>query len=56
MSNFTASRLSIPDLVLVKPRKFSDARGYFVETYVEPAFHALGIDARGRCPGRLMQH
>ena len=44
--NFTSERLAIPDVVLVRSRKFRDARGYFVETYVEPAFRALGVACR----------
>ena len=32
-------------LVLLRPRRFIDARGYFVETYNECAFQAAGITA-----------
>jgi dTDP-4-dehydrorhamnose 3,5-epimerase len=46
MGNFTASSLAIPDVLLIKPRKFRDARGFFMETYVESAFAAFGITAR----------
>jgi len=38
--------LDIPGLVLLTPRRFADARGYFVETYNEGAFRAAGIAAR----------
>ena len=31
---------------LVRPKRFGDTRGWFVETYSEPAFAALGIKCR----------
>ncbi|TCR71855.1 dTDP-4-dehydrorhamnose 3,5-epimerase [Rhizobium sp. BK376] len=31
-------RLSIPDVVLIKPSKFGDTRGYFMETYRQDLF------------------
>ncbi len=31
-------RLDIPDVMLIKPRRFGDARGYFVETFSARAF------------------
>ena len=37
--------LSIPDVVLVKPRKFGDERGFFMETWERNKFAAGGIDA-----------
>lgn len=37
--------LKLPGLILLKPRRFSDARGYFVETYNERAFAKAGIAA-----------
>lgn len=46
MGNFTANRLAIADVVVITPRRFRDARGFFMETYVEPAFRELGIEAR----------
>lgn len=42
MTTFT--RLAIPDVVLIRPQRFGDARGYFSETYAKPAFDAAGID------------
>jgi dTDP-4-dehydrorhamnose 3,5-epimerase len=30
---FSCERLAIPDVILVKPARFGDARGYFMETY-----------------------
>ena len=38
--------LDLPGVVLLKPRRFADARGYFTETYNEKAFVAAGITAR----------
>jgi dTDP-4-dehydrorhamnose 3,5-epimerase len=35
--------LSIPGLIQLTPRLFSDARGHFFESYNEKAFHAAGI-------------
>ncbi len=42
MSNFTAERLIIPEIILVRPRKFADSRGWFMETWKAPDFAALG--------------
>jgi len=38
--------LHLPGLILLRPRRFGDTRGYFVETYNERAFQAAGITAR----------
>lgn len=35
--------LALPEVILVQPRRFGDARGYFCETYVKPRFAANGI-------------
>ena len=35
--------LSIPDVLVVTPRRFADSRGYFVETYTQRTFHQAGI-------------
>jgi dTDP-4-dehydrorhamnose 3,5-epimerase len=40
---FTFTRLSIPDLILIKPRVFPDERGFFCETYKLSEFAANGI-------------
>ena len=45
MSKFAFEPLAIPAVVLIKPKKFGDARGYFLETYSVEAFAAAGIDA-----------
>lgn len=36
--------LSIPDVILVKPRTFSDARGFFMETWEKKVFESEGIN------------
>ena len=36
-------RLSIPDLILVTPPRFGDARGFFSEVFNAPRFAAAGI-------------
>jgi dTDP-4-dehydrorhamnose 3,5-epimerase len=36
----------LPGLVLLEPKVFRDGRGFFLETYSEAAFDALGIRAR----------
>jgi dTDP-4-dehydrorhamnose 3,5-epimerase len=36
--------LAIPDVKLITPRRFSDDRGFFSETYNARAFKAAGID------------
>jgi dTDP-4-dehydrorhamnose 3,5-epimerase len=38
--------LALPGLVLLKPRRFADARGHFVETYNERTLAGAGIKAR----------
>jgi len=35
---------AFPDVVLVKPKRFHDARGFFSETFSQRNLHALGID------------
>ena len=38
-------RTAIPDVVIVTPRRFGDARGYFMETYKRRTFFkATGVD------------
>lgn len=41
--SFTFERLAIPDVVLVRPLRRGDARGFFAETYRASAFGAAGI-------------
>jgi dTDP-4-dehydrorhamnose 3,5-epimerase len=36
---------ALPGVLLLKPRRFSDSRGYFVETYNQRAFAEAGVDA-----------
>lgn len=40
---FEFAKLTIPDLILVKPNKYSDHRGYFLETYKYSEFRRNGI-------------
>ena len=40
---FSFETLKIPEVVLIKPRVFGDARGFFLETYKHSAFEAQGI-------------
>jgi dTDP-4-dehydrorhamnose 3,5-epimerase len=42
---FTFTPLAIRDVILVQPRVFGDARGFFAETYHEQAFQQAGITA-----------
>ena len=39
-------RTAIPDVVLVRPRVFGDARGFFFESWEERKFAAAGCDAK----------
>jgi dTDP-4-dehydrorhamnose 3,5-epimerase len=39
-----AVELSLPDLKLISPAVFPDARGFFCETYRQPRYQELGID------------
>jgi dTDP-4-dehydrorhamnose 3,5-epimerase len=43
--SFTFQPLSIPDVVLVRPIRHGDSRGFFSETYRRSAFSEAGIDA-----------
>jgi dTDP-4-dehydrorhamnose 3,5-epimerase len=36
---------SIPDVKIIEPRVFRDARGFFVETYHARRYHEAGLDA-----------
>jgi dTDP-4-dehydrorhamnose 3,5-epimerase len=40
------TRLKLPGLMVLKPRRFSDPRGYFIETYNEKVFAAAGITTK----------
>lgn len=39
-------KTSIPDLYVIKSKRFDDARGYFTEAYNEKAFQDLGINIK----------
>ncbi len=41
-----AQRLAIPDVILLEPPRYRDARGFFSETYADARFAAAGIEAR----------
>ncbi len=43
---FEFLRLDIPDVVLIKPKVFSDERGFFMETYKYSEFASFGISER----------
>jgi dTDP-4-dehydrorhamnose 3,5-epimerase len=45
MSNFVFTKMAIPEVVMIEPVAFGDARGYFMETYHEKDFHGAGIKA-----------
>ena len=40
---FTFERLEIPEVILIEPKVFGDARGFFMETYKQSDFEAFGI-------------
>jgi dTDP-4-dehydrorhamnose 3,5-epimerase len=41
---FTFQRLAIAEVILIEPKVFSDARGFFMETYKRSEFAPFGID------------
>ena len=43
MTELTDIKLTLPGVQLLKPRRFADARGYFVETYNAERFRQSGI-------------
>ena len=43
MTKFTFEPLAVPDLIVVKPTVYGDARGFFLETYRADEFAAAGI-------------
>lgn len=45
MSNFRITRSPISDVRIITPRLFEDDRGYFTETYSQPALAADGFEA-----------
>ncbi|MBU6498642.1 MAG: dTDP-4-dehydrorhamnose 3,5-epimerase [Rhodospirillales bacterium] len=49
MADLAVERLAIPDVILITPPRFGDARGFFSETWNQPRFAAAGI------PGPFMQ-
>jgi len=45
MTRLTATPLPIPDLLLLRPARITDSRGYFMETYQAKEFLRIGISA-----------
>ena len=43
MANFSAERLSIPGVILIRIRKFADSRGHFFESFRKSDFAEIGI-------------
>jgi dTDP-4-dehydrorhamnose 3,5-epimerase len=43
MGNFSSERLSIPDVIVIRVRKFADSRGHFLETFRKSDFAEMGI-------------
>jgi dTDP-4-dehydrorhamnose 3,5-epimerase len=41
-----AVQTALSDVILVEPDVYRDDRGYFLETYREDKYHAIGIDLR----------
>ncbi len=41
---FTFEALAIPEIILIKPIIWTDARGYFLEAYKKSEFYANGIE------------
>ncbi|MBN2493234.1 MAG: dTDP-4-dehydrorhamnose 3,5-epimerase [Deltaproteobacteria bacterium] len=44
-AKFSAERSSLPGVLVIRPRVFEDARGFFLETWNRRDFAALGIEA-----------
>ena len=43
---FTFTKLSIPDVILIEAKSFSDERGFFLESFKELSFNKNGINTR----------
>jgi len=43
---FTFKKLQISDIILIEAQSFSDARGFFLESFKESIFSSNGIDTR----------
>jgi dTDP-4-dehydrorhamnose 3,5-epimerase len=46
MEAFRVTTTSLPGLLILEPRIFADARGFFLETYSEREMEALGVHGR----------
>jgi dTDP-4-dehydrorhamnose 3,5-epimerase len=45
MAKFSAENAGLPGVTLIRPTRFGDQRGYFIETYSRPAYAEFGVDA-----------
>ena len=43
---FTFKQLSIPDVILIEPKSFSDDRGFFLEIFKTSEFVSNGINTK----------
>ena len=43
---FSFKKLSIPEIILVIPKSFSDVRGFFLENFKESEFISGGIEKK----------
>ncbi|WGM32283.1 dTDP-4-dehydrorhamnose 3,5-epimerase [Brevundimonas sp. NIBR11] len=43
MAKFEVTETAIPDVRIIQPRAFEDARGYFMETYTQSELEPLGV-------------
>ncbi|MEA2840402.1 MAG: dTDP-4-dehydrorhamnose 3,5-epimerase [Methylobacteriaceae bacterium] len=43
MGSFSSERLPIPDVILIRVRKFADSRGHFLETFRKSDFAEISI-------------
>lgn len=43
MAKFEVTAMAIPDVCVIKPKAFEDARGYFMETYTRSELASLGV-------------
>jgi dTDP-4-dehydrorhamnose 3,5-epimerase len=46
MSGMKVTPMELPEVLLIEPRVFEDARGFFLETYHEQRYRAAGIPWR----------
>ena len=44
--SFVFKKLTIPEVILIEPKLYSDNRGFFFESFKESDFHSNGITER----------